>query len=1492
MKTFLTVLFALFCWCGAHAATNAPAAVTLDNFKLTGDLRGNQAAFVLTATARVENPKGGSIELLSGPVALTETEENAFWHLRAEQNRFVVTFDRGGTFAIKVKFNATVRQSDLWKSVDFRVASSSLQPIILRGLAADTQFQFAGAARPERKGDDFLSYLPNDGVVKLSWKETKAETEGKLFYATEMLSQITISPGLMRQTALLDFKIMQGELTRVAVDLRGTGEVTRVQGEQVLSWAVERATNSSDRKLVIQFNQPQKNQFALQVQTETTLGAFPQTANAMQLRPEGATRFAGYVRVVNEGAVRLEVAQAQGLSQISPEQFPETDSTRANLRVNGSQKFAYRFSGADFALRIQADQIFPELSVSEVLAYHLGENELAIEGEIELDIREAPLRELLLRVPRGYAIARLTASGLTDYFVRDPENEAESELRLVYGQPLNGRQLVQFRLERNKPLHETNWPLPRVDVVKAKSVRGNIAVAADAGFRVTAERTQGLTEIATAFFPRKIAGIQSAFRLSEPGWSAVMRVERLPQTVQASGLHLFSIGEGIAYGSSVLNYIVSGAPVAVFKVELSDEYFNVEFTGKDIRNWQKVAGGYAVQLHTPVSGAYTLLATYERPFKSQGETLTFAGARPLDAQSEQGDTLIISAYQFKVNPIDVSASLMPLEPAEVSPEYRLFFDAPILAAYHYTSRPFNLKIGLSPLAQGDSISQVVDRAFITNRISKEGQVLTDVRYFVKSRGNPNFRLTLPDDTKLWSATVNGGAVVPVTDGQATLIPLPQRADPGAVLTIDLKLAGRSKDPTRVHVALPRVNAPVMLVEWKLEPDTGQRLIYREGSLTPLGGVTDISGFAQLARMFAGGDRSQLTTSLFAALVFLTLAIAIWRWPILTGAYKFSARHMTGLIIGVTAFGIALAVIYNLAPVAERNGGIQPTDVSFLAPVQQPDPILSVDVANLSEASSTFASLRPAWPALAALALWIYGWMFAGEKTRMGIGIVGWLLLAWATLRSPNGAGAFGLVIMAFLLWQIAIPALRRLWRAPRQPTPAPAAKPKHGPAPAAAAFLIGLICLGIGGEGCATNNSQKPTAKNNDSIRAESVIQDIRIEDKFALATAKIRWQAVSGETLPLLYSPAVMTRAEFPTNSLKLVQAGSSERPAHQLQALKSGTFEIRVQYQLPVTKKDSENGITLPIQYGLINRLNLTVAGLDVDAFSPHAVSVERTNVATNTLATMVLSPARDIWIGWKPRSRDVAREKSLFYAEMTQLYVPAAGVIEGAHQVSIRPAQGELSELVLEVPKGATVTDVLDAARTTAENEASKSNKTGASLVSLWRFDPDTRKLRITLNRPQSRPFVLVIRSQMPAGPLPFEHSMGLVSADYAAGQIGLLGIATGNEVQLDSVTAEGFSPINLEDFPAGITTVLQAQFPGLTVRRAYRYGDSHAVASVKASAVEPDVRVETQDTVSLGEDRTVLASKATVDITRAGIFRLSFLTPAGFDVESISGTALTI
>src|SRR5258707_4543011 len=183
--TFLLVL---------HAGGAAPpsSTVTLSDFKLAGDLGGDRASFTLTATARVDNPKGGSLDLLSGTVALTEVGPHPKWHVRAEPNRFVLVFDRDGKFPVQIKFNAALRQRENWKSVEFNIAQSTLQPIVLRGLAEETQFEFAGAAQPERKGDELVSYLPSAGAVRRSWKEARPASECRLLYSTEMVSQISV----------------------------------------------------------------------------------------------------------------------------------------------------------------------------------------------------------------------------------------------------------------------------------------------------------------------------------------------------------------------------------------------------------------------------------------------------------------------------------------------------------------------------------------------------------------------------------------------------------------------------------------------------------------------------------------------------------------------------------------------------------------------------------------------------------------------------------------------------------------------------------------------------------------------------------------------------------------------------------------------------------------------------------------------------------------------------------------------------------------------------------------------------------------------------------------------------------------------------------------------------------------------------------------------------------------------------------------------------
>ena len=666
----------------------------------------------------------------------------------------------------------------------------------------------------------------------------------------------------------------------------------------------------------------------------------------------------------------------------------------------------------------------------------------------------------------------------------------------------------------------------------------------------------------------------------------------------------------------------------------------------------------------------------------------------------------------------------------------------------------------------------------------------------------------------------------------------------------------------------------MLAEWQLAPDEGQRLQFVRGTLAPADAVTDVSGFAQLANATQGYSAARFWSSLVMSLVFVLLALVFWRWAAAEGVYRQTPRHWLGSVAGVLAMIVAAIYFLRVFTALDTLAAATSDTLTFRAPVQQADSGLSVEVANLAAAKAGSGALIRAWPALLAVVVWLLAWYRENSLVKAALGVAGWTLLAWAALRLSNGAPVFLLVLAAFLLARVAFPSFRQLMRVPCKPNDELPPTPN---VPPVAALLAGLLLLG----GVLDGRAGTPAVAALISRPPQVVENQIRVADGFATGTAKIQWQAEKGEALPLLFDPAVLTHVNYP-KALKLEAAPAGSRGAQQLVAQSGGRFEVEVQYQLQVVRQGNDNGFALPVPNGLVNRATLSLVNLDVDVFSPQAVSVQRGTTGSNTVATLVLAPG-STWVGWKPRSRDVKSEKTVFYAELTQLYVPSAGVVEGVHQVAIRPAQGQVGELVFDVPAGATITDVAD------ENQQPVAGR--PTVVSLWRFDPDTRKLRVTLNPAQSRPFALVIRSQVATGPLPLAQRVGLLSVAGAASQIGLLGVATGNEVQLDDVAAEKISTINLEDFPGAVAAPLVAQVPGLTVRRAFRYADPQAAAVIKASAVEPDVRVETQSTLSLGEDRTVLATTANVAITRAGIFKLSFVLPAGFDVESISGGALS-
>lgn len=1458
------------------------------DFKLESDFDNDTRVvkMTLTGVADIKNPSGGMVAVAGGEIgvvsySLSNTEARMIYR----DGIYYISGDTPMEVSLTFRFHCLVREDVQKQSINVVVADSALRPVILNGWDRDSSFDIYPLGDIEWDGDEARGFLKPEGGFNLTWKAKAPEVSQKVFYSVQSVAQTGLGSGRLTQSVIMDFRIMQGELSRLDFNIRGEGEIVRVTGEDILSWKILPSEAGDGRVLTIETRRPVKGLYQARVYTQQTLPAFPASIRALKLTPVGALAFGGYTRIYNEGAVKLEIADTESLTQISPERFPGVNGLE---NPTGSQIFAYRFSGPDYDFSIQADTILPEVAASQVTIHNLGRNSQSVEAMFELDIREAPLREYEFVLPPEYVLTRLEGNQVADYFLTS-QDDGTQLLKIVYSRPVTGRWTCRLELSRNQPLPEGSLELPEVTASAVKSSRGHIGIVAEQGLRVSTSQIEGLTEVASAFFPKSIDGLALAYRLRDADWSLSLGIEELEQSIQADTLQLYSVGEGMIYGSSLLNYLISGSPVSSLQVTASEQYSNVEFVGKGIRNWRKIDGGYEVFLENPTFGTYSLLATYDLKLTDEQETYPFEGIHPVTARNNQGYIIFISHFQVELgsNEIPAESNIVVIEPAEIPSEYRLLFDSPLVRSYQYSSYPFELDLSVNQLERGNSLQILTDRVEVVTDISADGQTVHKADYFIKNKGNPYIRYSLPDGLELWEVKVDNEIVVPVSDNGDILIPVKVKANPNELIPVSLRLARKPDSTKRMSVELPQVDTSTLVTHWTVRSVDGKVLKFHgsPSSLEPENLVKPQRGYDQLNKVPSKYNKASdmvlvcvviLAVGLGFLLVFshLKARYRIWGWmPV----------KWTGLsVLGLAVLGLIASCLVMLG---SGESVANATELKFSVPVHSTDEVQSIELSVVDSLGL--------WISCPAVILFFFGVILGLGAIRTNRRPVKFLLLAGAwglifggVLVQYDGLPLFVLCAALLVILQIIIPISKlREIVPPAKPGSSETTDESAGGLSGAvtAWILIGILLAASPSQVSAQPAIQRPQGEAQQLQQqsaqqvpvivdnVERISQQITVEENFLNSRMELSWRATAGEQLQILGSEAVMMSIHFNAKEgIRLVQKQNGQKNGTSIFAESDGAYKISVHYKVPVRSGNNNWMATMPVPASLSHIINVNFGTSDMEFARSSIVSVGRVS-SERFEYRLVMKPQPSPVLTWQPRSRDARQEKAVFFAELSHLFIPAAGVIDGVHRVTVRPAQGQLTSLDLKVHDSLTIVDVPD------------------KRVRSWRFDPDTRVLTVDFVKPESQPFQFGFLSQASAGSLPYEVEIGLIHIPGASSELGFAGVAAPQDVQLDSVIANGLAVLSLEDFASPLADAGASQ--NLTLRRAYQYSARGGTLRVNVSPVEPDVRVQTRQTLSLGEDRTLLAVTSDFNVTRSGIFKIQFRLPTGLEVESLSGAQVS-
>ncbi|MCF7972822.1 MAG: hypothetical protein K9N55_03295 [Phycisphaerae bacterium] len=1421
----------------------------VDEVFLTGRLEGAQLALVIECEV-VTTRANQSVVLVQGEAVWQPGEQDSrddWMAYEAEAHQYTVTWPKAGRHTLRREFmvqSVAEAGRGTYQAV-VQVVPARVRHIELVLDRADLDVVLPQALRVERtqdQGDQGQVTLrailgPHEPLV-VQWKPQVALDHAKLVSSCQVNTIVSVRSGLLHLDTMFEYQVAQGRLESLLFTVPSGLRVTALTGESLRTWRLESG------QLTLELSRAQDTAYQVHIQAEAGAEALPAEVNVPAITPVGGVRTSGYLAVGTSSALQLVVKEATGLTQIDGAEFPRV---QADARpVPQGKVFFYAHAGPEYELCLAVDDIVPSFDVSTRVVTLLKEDDWIVEANLELDVRDAPLTSLDVRVPAGLMVATVQGTQVEDYHLSEPTDGAAARtVTVTFGQPVMGRVLVGLRLELGRgPLDQT-LVLDALDVTGAKTQRGYVLVAVDEGIDLTEPAVTNLRQVHTASVPMRVAQAEFAYRFREADWQVTLSARHKPAGLRVQVFHLQSIGEAMAYGSAVVNCMITGSPVNEFRFELPAGLDNIEFVGHDVRRFEKQGSLWVVTLSRKVLGQYNLAVTYTQSY-GRDEPIRLGALQCVGVQSQTGTVVVTSFLDLRLA-LNSNQGLVPVALDELPAHVRMLCHSPILTAYKYMGDTHQASLTIDPYERGRLLPVVLDMASHQTElvVSPEHRIesVTKVRYKLKNTTGQFLSLAMPKEARVWSVSEiddQGRATrLAVSHDQATgrlLVPLERQVNPNDPMTIELQY-GRvhaKASGTSLLLQAPASAVPMTYANWQVTLPEDWVMQNIRGNMRVQGERQTPVSLARLCvrLMDLWGRGAAQAIHRVAAWVIVGVCAVVAGLGLILG------RAWARRLILATVLGVLVWLGIEAAASGRMTAPAPVTTMNFVHAVHV-DPNQALEIQ---------AILVPAWrqnlaviPVLLSVLVVVAACAIAWKVTALRGGALA-VVLAVGVLEAAKIPTAWP-VLMHLLTW--AGPVILCAWALIRG---------LIGRAGAAVAMALGVVLMsGCTGGGLPTGVPRRTPI--------ETLAMDVHVGDDMGV-TVRMRVRSQGPCAVPLLADRAVLVESSDWTVV--------PEQGRHVLKIDKPGLHDVTLRFLTPLPQADEAlvTAFEWPMPVALTNRISLTVADPNVVIEAPGAVAVTHPDAPQGVTLEALFAPGSPVRFAWRPRQRSAAQETVRFYAQDSAVAVVTSGLVRVHHRVTLQIAQGQVTALSLGMMPGHTVTTV-----------------TGQA-VGAWRFDPGTHQVEVRLLTPMTGQYSLDVVTQSANASVPYEIQWQPMVVQQAQTQHSFLAVAPDNTVQ---VRVDGQVPaMNTADFIRDNSALIQAcqGMKSEQVTQAFRFGPGASVVSGRVFAVQPELRSQETARFNVEDERLVYNSQWDIDITKAGRFGFDMQIPEGFDIDTLT------
>lgn len=339
-------------------------------------------------------------------------------------------------------------------------------------------------------------------------------------------------------------------------------------------------------------------------------------------------------------------------------------------------------------------------------------------------------------------------------------------------------------------------------------------------------------------------------------------------------------------------------------------------------------------------------------------------------------------------------------------------------------------------------------------------------------------------------------------------------------------------------------------------------------------------------------------------------------------------------------------------------------------------------------------------------------------------------------------------------------------------------------------------------------------------------------------------------------------------------IGSARSEDGAVLLRGVGEGRYELLVRGQgkhqiklsLVTGVKSATEGRSFMVQCPAVGVSNLELEIPEKDLavqVTPQRTSELQSEPQGATRVRAVLGSTNQFTVSWQPKSGGTDQAAGLANVTDTIAVDIGDGVVHTHAVFDYQILRGSLGELTVEVPADQRLLDVQVPGLRDWQTETAG----------------DHQRVKARLHAPATETVRLELHTEAPISEQAFQ--VGHVRAVGVARESGILAVRSAEDVGLEYTVRESITRIDAADAPESLRK------PGSTF---YKFFTPDHRLAVVASQLKPRLVVDSRLSVLLDKARLTTRGEFKYQVSRSGIFTLTFRLPVGFRVDDVSAEAM--